>query len=85
MIELCFILFLSAGFLFCVLSLVCGLVMAYFDKRAARILKKADAKTGKYFFIFYDCKRVSCHKTNAYNFRGTIYIYSKQCITLKKK
>ena len=35
------------GFLFCLLSLFCGLMMAFFDKRAARLLKKDDAKTGK--------------------------------------
>lgn len=37
---------LFAG-LFCVLSLVAGLAMAYFDKRASRILRKDDAKTGE--------------------------------------
>ena len=37
---------LFAG-LFCVLSLTAGLTMAYFDKRASRILGKNDAKTGE--------------------------------------
>ena len=37
---------LFAG-LFCVLSLVAGLFMAYFDKRASRILRKDEAKTGE--------------------------------------
>lgn len=37
---------LFAG-LFCVLSLIAALFMAYFDKRASRILHKDDAKTGE--------------------------------------
>ena len=37
---------LFAG-LFCVLSLIAGLFMAYFDKRASRILRKDEAKTGE--------------------------------------
>ncbi|XP_066912299.1 lysosomal dipeptide transporter MFSD1-like [Clytia hemisphaerica] len=38
---------LMVGFLFCLLSLFCSLAMAFFDKRAARILKKQDAQTGE--------------------------------------
>ena len=37
---------LFAG-LFCVLSLIAGLFMAFFDKRASRILRKDEAKTGE--------------------------------------
>eukprot|EP00794_Sanderia_malayensis_P005634 gene5634-6330_t len=35
------------GSVFCLLSLFCALMMAYFDRRASRILKKEDAKTGE--------------------------------------
>lgn len=38
---------LMTGFLFCLLSLFCGVMMAFFDKRAARLLKKNEAKTGE--------------------------------------
>ena len=38
---------LMGGFAFCLLSLVCALVMAFLDRRAARILKMNDAKTGE--------------------------------------
>ncbi|XP_002740942.1 lysosomal dipeptide transporter MFSD1-like [Saccoglossus kowalevskii] len=31
----------------CVLSLICAIVLAFFDKRASRILKKEDSKTGE--------------------------------------
>ena len=37
---------LFAG-VFCVLSLIAGLAMAFFDKRASKILRKDDAKTGE--------------------------------------
>lgn len=30
----------------CMFSLVCGLVLGFLDKRAARILKKEDSQTG---------------------------------------
>ncbi|XP_047130283.1 major facilitator superfamily domain-containing protein 1 isoform X1 [Hydra vulgaris] len=38
---------LMAGCVFCILSLISALVMAYFDKRAARLLNKSNAKTGE--------------------------------------
>lgn len=38
---------LMTGFLFCLLSLFCALLMAYLDKRATRILHTGDAKTGE--------------------------------------
>jgi len=38
---------LMFGVAFCLLSLFCGLVMAFLDSRAARILKKSSAKTGE--------------------------------------
>lgn len=50
-IEILYECFSIPGFLFCLLSLFCGLMMAYFDKRSARILKKEDAKTGMFFVV----------------------------------
>ena len=35
------------GVAFCMLSLFCACIMAFFDSRAAKILKKAKAETGK--------------------------------------
>ena len=38
---------LMCGFLFCLFSLICALIMAFLDRRAARILNVNDATTGE--------------------------------------
>lgn len=49
----------------CVLSLICALLLAYFDRRAERILNKEEGKTGQLtqFFLWlvhYKIKVFDC-------------------------
>ena len=60
-------LFSAAGF--CVFSLVCALVLAYFDKRAERVLKRNESKSGKYGYMkppVHVCVCYAFWGTNAY-------------------
>lgn len=54
----------------CVLSLVCALILAYFDKRAGKILKKESAQTGEKVNI-----------TDAKNFKLSFWLICVICVT----
>ena len=41
-----------SGVFFCLLSLLAGVVLGLFDRRASRILHRADAKTGLLLILF---------------------------------
>ena len=54
----------------CILSFVCALILAYFDKRAAKILKKDETQTGE-----------KVNLTDAKNFSLSFWLICIICVT----